>query len=235
MLLLRFSRGQSSESLEPLLGLLPSSGWNSAAIWTFLRVADHLPHLYEDAVHAGGLARPAGRRLLLEQRVGDGDTVAEGGVVIIVIPTSPPSAKVLHSTSHGCQHQESYEACVLIIIISTTLHLKHQVNTLIIEIVSASKRCIIIEVGKGQIPINLYLDTLPHCWYCIAINFYYKQLMKFLLYQQCNLKINTSFIKDERNCYYQTFYITFLLKTKKLRVSKANLYQRIENLKVIHK
>ena len=111
LFLIRFFRRQSSESFESLLGFLASSWRNPATIRTLLRVTDHLSHLDEDAVHAGGL-RPAGGRLLLQQVVGDCDTVTEWGVIIIVISTTSSSAEVLHPTSHSCQHQESYEAWI---------------------------------------------------------------------------------------------------------------------------
>ena len=61
------------------------------------RVADHLAHLYEDAVHAGGHAAPPPRHApslrLPEQGVGDGHAVAKRGVVIILglLPPSSPA------------------------------------------------------------------------------------------------------------------------------------------------
>ena len=58
-------------------------------------VADHLAHLYEDAVHAGRHTPPTpgphARALRLpEQGVGDGHAVAERGVVIVLglLPSS---------------------------------------------------------------------------------------------------------------------------------------------------
>ena len=105
----------------------------------FTCVADHLAHLYEDAVHAGG-QRPAGHRLLAEQVVGDGDTVAEARVVVLLVPvltnqrrpaghvtSCPPitahlasAAEVLHPAAHGCQHQqrdETWEISYILILI----------------------------------------------------------------------------------------------------------------------
>ena len=72
--------------------------------WPLTRVADHLAHLYEDAVHAGRHAAPApghapGLRLP-EQGVGDGHAVAERGVVIVLrfLPSSSPVFQVKTSS-----------------------------------------------------------------------------------------------------------------------------------------
>ena len=159
-----FPGRQLPEQLDPFLGLLPSPWRHPAAVRTFLCVhkcqilfsspkyyisniysarftcvADHLAHLYEDAVHAGG-QRPAGHRLLAEQVVGDGDTVAEARVVVLLVPvltnqrrpsghvtSCPPitahlasAAEVLHPTAHGCQHQqrdETWEISYILILI----------------------------------------------------------------------------------------------------------------------
>ena len=74
---------------------------------TALRVADHLPHLYQDAVHAGRLT-PAGHALLLQQTVGHGHTVAQTGVVVL-LRVAPPPAEVLHAAAHGGEDQQGYE------------------------------------------------------------------------------------------------------------------------------
>ena len=83
---------------RPALPCLPP-----AAVWTSLRVANHLTHLYEDTVHAGRLGL-ADKTLLLQQTVGHGHTVANTRVVVIAVV--PPPAHILHSTAHRRQDQQ---------------------------------------------------------------------------------------------------------------------------------
>ena len=84
------------------------------------RVADHLPHLYEDTVHAGRHAAPPPRHAsslrLPEQGVGDVCCVVTKRGIVIILGLLPPSspafnfrqfvaifilpANILHSTSH---------------------------------------------------------------------------------------------------------------------------------------
>ena len=76
-------------------------------------IADHLAHLYEDAVHAGRhAATPPGHAPSLrlpEQGVGDGHAVAKRGVVVILglLPPSSPAFQfetTSYNTHCTCKH-----------------------------------------------------------------------------------------------------------------------------------
>ena len=86
----------------------PHCALSPAAVRAAFWVADHLPHLYQDAVHAG-LARGPPWTLLLLQTVGHRHAVAQAGVVVRVrLP--PPSADVLQAAAHGSEDQQGDEA-----------------------------------------------------------------------------------------------------------------------------
>ena len=107
---------------RPALSCLPP-----AAVWTSLRVANHLTHLYEDTVHAGRLGL-ADKTLLLQQTVGHGHTVANTGVVVIAVV--PPPAHILHSTTHGRQHQQRDKTWQTVQIYSLVVGMKGKIISL---------------------------------------------------------------------------------------------------------
>ena len=102
---------------HPLAGgggpVLPAPGGHAAAVGAALGVAHHLPHLYQDAVHAGPQPEPRPRALLLDEAVAGGREAELGGGHLVLVSAAAP-AQVPHPATHRRQHQQGDETCSIL-------------------------------------------------------------------------------------------------------------------------